>query len=119
MRAIDDPFDSLPTIGTGTGEGEQKFLVRRSDIDTNGHVNNSNYLQWMLEVVPEDIYQNDHLASLEIQYKKETTYGSSIRSKCLIEDLDPLQPVCRHVILGEDSGQELAIGKTMWVRRNH
>jgi acyl-ACP thioesterase len=118
LRAIDDPFDPLQAIGAGTEEGEQEFSVRRSDIDTNGHVNNANYLQWMLEVVPEDIYQNNHLASLEIQYKKETTYGSSIRSKCLIERLDRLKPVCRHVILGEDSGQELALAKMVWVRVN-
>ena len=118
LRAIDDPFDPLPAIGAGVGEGvEQEFSVRRSDIDTNGHVNNANYLQWMLEVVPEDIYQNKQLASLEIQYKKETTYGSSIRSKCQIEGLDRLQPVFSHVILGEDYGQQLAIAKTVWVRR--
>jgi len=121
LRAVEDPFDPLDAMGEVTGEGEQDFLVRRSDIDTNGHVNNANYLQWMLEVVPEDIYKNHQLASLEIQYKKETTYGMSIRSKCLIEGLgsEDLQPVCRHVILGEDSGQELAIGKTVWVGMNH
>jgi len=115
LRALDDPFEPLQAIGAGPRESEQQFSVRRSDIDTNGHVNNVNYLQWMLEVVPEDIYQNHHLASLEIQYKKETTYGSSIRSKCLLEGLDHRQPVCRHVILGEDSDQELAIAKTVWV----
>ena len=115
LRAINDPFDPLLAIGVGAGECEQEFSVRRSDIDTNGHVNNANYLQWMLEVVPEDIYQNTQLASLEIQYKKETTYGSRIRSKCQIEGLDRLQSVCRHVILGEDTGQELALAKTVWV----
>jgi len=119
VRAIDDPFEPLQGLGVGarTMEGEQEFSVRRSDIDTNGHVNNANYLQWMLEVVPDEIYRNTQLASLEVQYKKETTYGSSIRSKCQIESLDLLRPVCRHVILGDDSGQELAIAKTVWVKR--
>jgi acyl-ACP thioesterase len=117
LRAIDDPFDSLLAIGAETGESEQRFSVRRSDIDTNGHVNNANYLQWILEGVPEEIYQNHQLASLEIQYKKETAYGSNIRSRCLIEGLDSLQPVCKHLILSEDSNQELAIAKTVWVRR--
>lgn len=116
-RGIDDPFDPLQTIGVGAGAGEQEFSVRRSDIDTNGHVNNANYLQWILEVVPEDIYRNNHLASLEIQYKKETTYGSRIRSKYQIEDVNPLQTVCRHVIFLEDAGQELALAKTVWIRR--
>lgn len=85
-----------------------------------GHVNNANYLQWMLEVVPENICNDHQLASLKIHYKKETTYGSSILSKCLINGLglNDLQPVCRHVILGEDFDRELAIGKTVWVRMN-
>ncbi|MHB8073093.1 acyl-[acyl-carrier-protein] thioesterase [Desulfosporosinus fructosivorans] len=117
VRAIDDPFAPLQAIGIGAGEAEQEFSVRRSDIDTNGHVNNASYLQWMIEVVPEDTYQKSKLSSLEIQYKKETTYGSSISSKCLREGLDRLQSVCRHVILAEDSGQELAIAKTVWVGR--
>lgn len=30
-----------------------EFNVRKSDIDYNNHVNNINYLNWMLEVVPE------------------------------------------------------------------
>lgn len=116
VRAIDDPFNPLPAIEAGVGGSEQEFSIRRSDIDTNGHVNNANYLQWMLEVVPEGIYKNTQLASLEIQYKKEVTYGSSIRSKCQTEDLGGSQQVCRHVILGENSGQELAIAKTVWIR---
>ena len=115
IRAIDDPFDPLPVMSAGVWEGEQEFSVRRSDIDTNGHVNNANYLQWMLEVVPEDIFQNYQLTSLEIQYKKETTYGSSISSKCQIEGLDGLHKTCGHVIHGEESGQELTLAKTVWV----
>lgn len=115
-RAIEQPIGQVE-IGTGgqEGEKEQIFAVRRSDIDTNGHVNNANYLQWMLEVVPEDIYQTYHLAALEITYKKATTYGSSICSKCIDFNLGVKTIVCRHVILGEDAeGQELASAKTIW-----
>lgn len=115
VRAIEEPLDQLQ-IGEEEqeGENEQIFTVRRSDIDTNGHVNNANYLQWMLEVVPEDIYQNNHLAALEITYKKATTYGSSIRSKCLVTNPSVNNTVCKHLILGDDTCQELAIAKTVW-----
>jgi len=116
-RAIEDSFNQLHIVLEDQGEGggvEQTFSVRRSDIDTNGHVNNANYLQWMLEVLPEDIYLNHHLTSLEIVYKKETTYGSSIRSKCTVEGLELEKPVCRHIILGDNLNQELAIAKTVF-----
>ncbi|TGE33663.1 acyl-ACP thioesterase domain-containing protein [Desulfosporosinus sp. Sb-LF] len=117
VRAIEDPFDQLQAIskGGGVSEEEQIFLVRRSDIDTNGHVNNANYLQWMLEVIPENIYQQNQLISLKIIYKKETTYGSTIRSKCLIEDSGSTRSVCRHVILGDNMDQELAIAQTVFL----
>lgn len=114
LRAIEDPFAQLQR--GGKGEGEQTFSVRRSDIDSNGHVNNVNYLQWMLEVVPDDVYQNSRLVSLQIMYKKETTYGLSIRSKCLVEDSKRVEYAYWHVILGDDLSQELAIAKTVWVR---
>ncbi|MDA8220214.1 acyl-ACP thioesterase domain-containing protein [Desulfosporosinus sp.] len=115
LRAIKESLED-PTIGEGEQEegNEQIFAVRRSDIDTNGHVNNANYLQWMLEVVPEDIYQNNHLTALEITYKKATTYGTSICSKCYVANPRDNNSAYRHVVLGNDDRQELAIAKTVW-----
>lgn len=116
-RAVEDAFAAFNREGAGDEE-VKVFSVRRSDIDTNGHVNNANYLQWILEAVPEIIYQECCLSSLEIQYKKETTYGSQIRSKCLFQQTGNLEFVCHHEILGIDSGQELTLAKTAWVPRS-
>jgi len=115
-RAIKEPLGQYQIEeGDQEGEIEQIFTVRRSDIDTNGHVNNANYLQWMLEVVPEDIYLNYHLAALKITYKKAATYGSSIRSKCVFPSQRVKTSVCRHVILGDNvDPQELATAKIVW-----
>ncbi|KLU65415.1 acyl-ACP thioesterase [Desulfosporosinus acididurans] len=112
-RAIENPFTSLESSLDGNGK-EVAFSVRRSDIDTNGHVNNANYLQWILEAVPDHIYQDCYLSSLEIQYKKETTYGSKIRSCCKCDPAGPLNYLGNHIILGEESGLELALAKTVW-----
>lgn len=115
LRAIEDSFGQLHIAKESEDgcEREQTFLVRRSDIDTNGHVNNANYLQWMLEVIPEEIYQDKRLASLEIIYKKETTYGSSIRSRCYVKSSEYINPEYLQVIL-DDAGHELAIARTVW-----
>jgi len=116
MRAIEEPLDQLQIEEGEQKEGiEQIFTVRRSDIDTNGHVNNANYLQWMLEVVPEDAYQNNQLTDLKITYKKAATYGTSICSKCCVANHQINSTAYRHVILGNDC-QELARGKTVWIK---
>ncbi|WP_407313063.1 acyl-[acyl-carrier-protein] thioesterase [Desulfosporosinus sp. SB140] len=116
-RAIEDTFAAFNKEET-KNEEVKVFSVRRSDIDTNGHVNNANYLQWILEAVPENIYQECYLSSLEILYKKETTYGSKIHSHCVLDRTEDLNFVCNHQILGEDSGLELALAKTAWVPRS-
>lgn len=54
------------------------FEVRRSDIDTNGHVNNVNYLAWALEALPPATRAGSFLSSIRGQFKREVTYGSTV-----------------------------------------
>ena len=39
-------------------------LCRRSDMDPNGHVNNTAYLAWALDVIPDDIYRDYQLTEV-------------------------------------------------------
>jgi len=57
----------------------RSFEVRLSDIDTNGHVNNVNYLAWALESVPAELRRGSILARLRGQFKHEVAYGSIVR----------------------------------------
>jgi Acyl-ACP thioesterase len=54
------------------------FEIRRSDIDTNGHVNNVNYLAWALEAMDAQLCGARRLAYLRGQFKREVTYGSTV-----------------------------------------
>lgn len=47
------------------------YQIQRRDIDTNGHVNNLNYIDYALETIDEDIFNNTKFNNLEITYKKE------------------------------------------------
>lgn len=47
------------------------YEIQRRDIDTNGHVNNLNYIDFALEALDEDIYNNTVFHNLEVIYKKE------------------------------------------------
>lgn len=55
-----------------------RFDVRKADIDTNGHVNNVNYLAWALEAVDADVASARFLSSLRGQFKREVTLGCSV-----------------------------------------
>ena len=47
------------------------YQIQRRDIDTNGHVNNLNYIDFALETLDEEIYNNNTFNNLEVIYKKE------------------------------------------------
>jgi len=47
------------------------YQIQRRDIDTNGHVNNLNYIDYALETLDEEIYNSNNFNNLEVIYKKE------------------------------------------------
>lgn len=54
------------------------YQIQRRDIDTNGHVNNSYYVDFALETLAEEIYNENEFNHLEIIYKKEIKYPEKI-----------------------------------------
>lgn len=80
-------YFEIDDIGfNSAAENEKEFMVRQIDIDTNGHVNNIIYVVWALESLPAG-FQNDHsISRIRINYKKETHFGSRIKSSSLIID---------------------------------
>jgi len=112
-RVMEDPFKDLPEMTAA--QFEMNFHVRRSDIDTNGHVNNTRYVDWMIEGIPEDMTQDYQLFELEVVYKKETMYGTDIVTES--QKLNVEHPVYLHRILDETKEHELALGRTAWRRR--
>ena len=54
------------------------FTVRRSDIDNNNHVNNTKYVDWIIEDMPDSIFENERIEEFSIIYKKEILEGAEI-----------------------------------------
>ena len=54
----------------------------KSDIDTNGHVNNSRYIQMALEIADENI----SVGQVRVEYKKSALYGDEIFPKMHSEE---------------------------------
>ena len=55
-----------------------KFSVRNSDLDLNGHVNNTRYAQWLLDSVSEESHRKYILTDYEINFLAETKQGEEI-----------------------------------------
>jgi medium-chain acyl-[acyl-carrier-protein] hydrolase len=55
-----------------------QFHVRNSDLDMNGHVNNTRYAQWVLDSISVDTHQHYVLKEYEVNFIAETKLGDVI-----------------------------------------
>ena len=90
---------------------ELEFKVNRHDTDMNKHVNNIQYLQWVLESVPEDIINNYYLHSIDGRFIAEANYGQTILS---LTKNDIENESFIHTIKTEGDDKVCATAKTIW-----
>lgn len=92
------------------------FKVRRSDIDSNNHVNNSKYLLWIIEGVPNNIYEDYILSEFEIIYKKEIKYGDTILTSYVENAVENKEISFTHRISNVDNSKDYAYCKSKWIK---
>jgi medium-chain acyl-[acyl-carrier-protein] hydrolase len=61
-----------------TFEYEKSFKLRRSDFDYNGHVHNTTYVDFAMEILPEEIYSANTFEELRIVYLKPVLKDSRV-----------------------------------------
>jgi acyl-ACP thioesterase len=106
---------NFPVIGTAASyEHRMEFGVRISDIDMNRHVNNTRYVEWMLEAVPIHVHREYFPAAIEIAYKKETMYGAQVVSEINQKSHNYECMEFLHKITDKATGAELARAATLW-----
>ncbi len=93
---------------------KKHFDIYQYDLDANNHVNNLRYLQWALETVPEQYFDNKQLSTLDARFIKEAYYGQSIESVSLSEDEDNC---FHHRIINASTGNLCAAANTGWRER--
>jgi len=69
--------DKIPV--EGTYERLAKFPVRNSDLDTNQHVNNTKYAQWILDSIPYDLHRQLRLKTYSVNFLTETHLGDEVQ----------------------------------------
>ena len=74
--------DDLPKLRAPARYSREKQLaVRRSDIDFNGHIHNTKYLDLAFEAIPEEISEQDALREIRIIYSKPVVEKDQITAK--------------------------------------
>ncbi len=100
--ALPDPLDL-----------ELAFTVRRSDLDLAEHVNNTSYVEWAIEAVPDELWSTAELAELEIQFLSECHQGQTVLSRSQqVERSDDFE--VRHQLMRHEDGAEVARALTLW-----
>ncbi len=82
-------------------EGEQRYRVRYFDIDTNHHVNNVHYFDWMQDALGYDWMKAHQLLNVNIKYEREVEPGMELQSQYRIEENDGTITTTHQVCVGD------------------
>jgi len=92
---------------------ELAFTVRRSDLDSAEHVNNTSYVEWAIEAVPDEVWSTSELTELEIQFVSECHQGQTVLS-CSQLIGSGNQTEVRHQLMRHEDGAEVARALSLW-----
>lgn len=86
--SIPDEKFLMPKEPSGTLLCERAVLVTRRDTDTNNHANNVKYLEWVMDDIPDEIYEKMALRDVRIVYRKECMRGDTVTVKTFVQDTE-------------------------------
>ena len=89
----------------------KEFKVNMYDMDSNKHVNNIRYLQWLLESIPDEILENYYLSEIDGRFIKEAHYEDEIVS---LTKSDTEENTFVHTIKIKGTEDICATGRTVW-----
>jgi len=92
----------------------KEFKINRFDVDTNLHVNNIRYLQWLIESIPDDIIDNYYLHSIDGRFIAEAQLGDTIMS---FTERDASLNSFVHHIKTQVNNKVCATARTIWKPR--
>lgn len=100
-----------PRYHTLENPDSKDYRIRYFDIDMNGHVNNSKYLEWMYDALEYDFLLEHRPTYIQLKYVKEVSPGGMISSKSIVKD-----KVSQHEIWSE--GHIHAQASIKWEKRD-
>ena len=104
-------FHNLEIIKTI--DHEHIYKIRTHDLDLNQHVNNSSYVEWAVESLPEEIHSSYAISKVNAVFLKESFYPGFILSKTQINRFpDSINTI--HSIIDKKDSIELARLNITW-----
>jgi acyl-ACP thioesterase len=94
-------------------EVERRFEVRRGDLDTVRHVNNTRYVEWALETVPDEVLESHRPSAFEIAFRREALYGDVVVARTRRLGGDGAAAFA-HELRADGAGHELARAASVW-----
>lgn len=108
-RAVDAEFIKRP-LEIGDPCISAPLGVRRFDIDSNNHVHNVRYLEWVLETIPAEYFEARRLESVEGAFLREALPADEV-----VVAVGTLGPdALAHNVVRKADGIVLATGRSKW-----
>jgi len=95
---------------------ENLFKVRYSDIDMHHHVNNTKYIEWILDSYPFEMHRKCYIHTFEINFLAESSHGDEISVHT--EPFGDSPPAFLHSVFRKNDGRELCRARVSWKRIN-
>ncbi len=106
--------DAFPLINpAGDPDFVTEFRVRRADLDMNDHVNNTHYVEWLAEAVPEAVWRDGGVVALDIEHKRAVQFGETVQIATHAVD----ESTYEHRMTGSGGHREVVLARTVWTRR--
>ncbi|MDC7218777.1 MAG: thioesterase [Spirochaetales bacterium] len=108
-RAVESQFIKRP-LPLPPKYTTETFTVRRHDIDSNNHVHNGRFLEWVLETVPNNYFENRILTSLEGRFIHE----ARLHDRILVQAGERADNELVHNVVRQSDGVVLSTGRSQW-----
>lgn len=110
-HSVELPAGKVPRLGDDARQRTARILTRRSDLDSNGHVNNVHYVEWAMEARPEELPARP--LTCDITFRAEAGAGQMLLSHAGRVDGRVL-----HSLVREEDGVEVARLATTWAQES-
>jgi acyl-ACP thioesterase len=76
-------------------------------------VNNTRYVEWALETVPDEVQGCRRPSAFEIAFRREAVYGDTVVARTRRQEGDD-DPSFTHILATDGNGTELARAESVW-----